>query len=166
MEDTQTKGSASSERAVSSERARQLITGELASLLESGGARAELVSLAQAILPSDADAAMNLSMLADAAWLAAADERAQPELDGALRIELLGRAASLATLLRIHVELQGCERVGAERALNLAEELAHNDLAGRDPDAPLPPGPRAGSSRQSSGWRTHVRSLSSWLQSG
>jgi len=103
---------------------------------------------------------------ADAAWLAAADERAQPELDGALRIELLGRAASLATLLRIHVELQGCERVGAERALNLAEELAHNDLAGRDPDAPLPPGPRAGSSRQSSGWRTHVRSLSSWLQSG
>ena len=73
---------------------------------------------------------------------------------------------TLATLLRIHVELQGCERVGAERALNLAEELAHNDLAGRDPDAPLPPGPRTGSSRQSSGWRTHVRSLSSWLQSG
>ncbi|MFV8749976.1 hypothetical protein ACNOYE_05470 [Nannocystaceae bacterium ST9] len=128
-------------------RARVLVHEELVGLLRRASVRAEVVNLARETWPSEPEALEQLDLLADYAWVAAADETATPSVGGRVRIELLMRAASLARLLCLHLELLAREPVGARRVLELAERLVWGELDESESRLPV----------KSQRWRTHVR---------
>jgi hypothetical protein len=132
-----------------SRRARVLVHDELIALLAHATVRAEVVDIARETWTSEAEALEQLGLLADVAWVTAADETAVPVIGGLRRTELLMRAAALARLLCLHIELLAHEPVGAQRVLELAERVAWGE-PDRAANTSHSPSPR---------WWTRIRAL-------